>query len=129
MKMKRNIYKDGWHTVTGTFSFYVENGKLIKGLRYGDPFGPKLIYPYKWSKRLNCYDNVSGITARYGCWKNVTMKFILYIFIALLAFVMCGMCMYTAITSEDNNIKMLFCTIVSAAVGVVALLFAGGIIE
>ena len=57
------------------------------------------------------------------------MKFILYIFIALSAFIMCGMCMYTAITSEDNEIKMLFCTIVSAAVGVVSLLFAGGIIE
>ena len=70
----QDIYKDGWHTATGTFSFYVENGKLIKGLRYGDPFGPKLIYPYKWSKRLNCYDNVSGITARYGCWKNVTWR-------------------------------------------------------
>lgn len=57
------------------------------------------------------------------------MKFILYIFIALSSFVMCGMCLYTAITSEDNNIKMLFCTIVSAAVAVVALLFAGGIIN
>lgn len=57
------------------------------------------------------------------------MKFILYISIALLAFIMCGMCLYTAITSDDNNIKMLFCTIVSAAVGVVAVLFAGGVIE
>lgn len=57
------------------------------------------------------------------------MKFILYISIALSAFIMCGMCLYTAITSDDNNIKMLFCTIVSAAVGVVALLFAGGVIE
>ena len=57
------------------------------------------------------------------------MKFILYIFIAFSAFIMCGMCLYIAITAEDNNIKMLFCTIVSAAVAVVALLFAGGIIE
>lgn len=57
------------------------------------------------------------------------MKFILYIFIALSAFIMCGMCLYTAITSVDNNIKMLFCTTVSAAVAVVALLFAGGIIN
>ena len=57
------------------------------------------------------------------------MKFILYIFIALSAFIMCAMCLYTAIASEDNEIKMLFCTIVSAAVAVVALLFAGGIIE
>ena len=57
------------------------------------------------------------------------MKFILYIIIGLSAFVMCGMCLYTAITSEDNNMKMLFCTIVSAAVAVVALLFAGGVIE
>lgn len=57
------------------------------------------------------------------------MKFILYISIALLAFIMCGMCLYTAITTEDNNIKMLFCTMVSAAVAVVALLFAGGIIK
>ena len=57
------------------------------------------------------------------------MKFILYILISLSAFVMCGMCLYTAITAENNNIKMLFCTIVSAAVGVVAILFAGGIIK
>ena len=57
------------------------------------------------------------------------MKFILYIFIALSAFIMCGMCLYTAITAEDNNIKMLFCTIVSATVGVLSTLFAGGIIE
>lgn len=57
------------------------------------------------------------------------MKFILYIFIALSAFIMCGMCLYTAITSEDNNIKMLFCSIVSATVGVLSILFAGGIIN
>ena len=57
------------------------------------------------------------------------MKFILNIFIALSAFIMCGMCLYTAISSEDNNIKMLFCTIVSAAVAVVALLFAGGVLK
>ena len=57
------------------------------------------------------------------------MKFILYILISLSAFVMCGMCLYTAITSEDNNIKMLISTIVSAGVGAVALQFAGGIIE
>lgn len=57
------------------------------------------------------------------------MKFILYISIALSAFIMCGMCLYTAITSEDNNIKMLFCTIVSAGVATMSLLFAGGIIN
>lgn len=58
------------------------------------------------------------------------MKFILYVFIALLGFVMCGMCLYTAITSEDNNIKMLVCTMISAAVAVIATLFAaGGVIE
>lgn len=57
------------------------------------------------------------------------MKFILYIVIALTALIMCGMCLYTAVTSDDNHIKMLFCTIVSAAVAVVALLFAGGIIK
>ena len=57
------------------------------------------------------------------------MKFILYIFTALSAFIMCGMCIYTAITTEDNIIKMLYCTIVSAAVGVVALLFAGGVLK
>ena len=57
------------------------------------------------------------------------MKFILYIVIALSAFIMCGMCLYTAIISDDNKIKMLFCMIVNAAVGVVSLLFAGGVIE
>lgn len=51
--MKRNIYKDGWHTASETLSFYVENGKMIKGLSY---------------------DNMVGITARYGCWKNVTWR-------------------------------------------------------
>lgn len=68
--MKRNIYKDGWHTASETLSFYVENGRLIKGLTYGS----KLVYPYKWRTRLNCYDNVSGITARYGCWKDVNWR-------------------------------------------------------
>ena len=57
------------------------------------------------------------------------MKFILYVFIALLAFIMCGMCMYTAITADSNQIKMLFCTCVSAAVAIISLLFAGGIIN
>lgn len=57
------------------------------------------------------------------------MKFILYIFIALLAFVMCGMSLYTAITADSNQIKMLFCTFVSVAVAIISLLFAGGIIN
>lgn len=57
------------------------------------------------------------------------MKLILYIFIALSAFFMCGMCLYTGITSEDNIIKMLFCTVVSAAVATIAILFAGGVLE
>lgn len=72
---------------------------------------------------------LSGYTENGEYNLEVTMKFILYILISLSAFVMCGMCLYTAITSEDNNIKMLICTMVSAAVGVVAILFAGGIIE
>lgn len=57
------------------------------------------------------------------------MKFILYISIALSAFIMCGMSLYTAITADSNQIKMLFCTFVSAAVAITALLFAGGIIN
>lgn len=57
------------------------------------------------------------------------MKFILYIFIALSALIMCGMCLYTAITAEENNIKMMVCTIVCVAVAVMSLCFAGGIIE
>lgn len=72
--MKRNIYKDGWHTASETLSFYVENGRLIKGLNYDDSFGPKLVYPYKWIERLNCYDNVSGTSAHYGCLKNITWR-------------------------------------------------------
>lgn len=72
--MKRNNYKDGWHTVTETLSFYVENGKMIKGLSYDNPFEPKLVYPYKWIERLNCYDNVTGMTARYGCLKNIIWR-------------------------------------------------------
>lgn len=63
--MKRTVYIDGWHDRDG-WSFYVENGCLMRGVLGGDT----PVYPYKPS----CYggfDNVSGITARYGVLRKV----------------------------------------------------------
>lgn len=72
---------------------------------------------------------ISTYTPHSRWQKGKTMKFILYIFIALFGFVMCGMSLYTAISADSNQIKMLFCTFVSAAIAITALLFAGGIIN
>ena len=63
--MKRKVYTDGWHERCG-LSFYVENGRLIRGVMDG-----RTMYPYRITK--DGMDNVSGIAAKYGlmnwvCW-------------------------------------------------------------
>ena len=57
-KMAKIRYKDGWHT-TGNMAFYVENGRILRGVNND----MKTVYPYKYNKRHNCYDNVSGCEA------------------------------------------------------------------
>ena len=74
---KRTIYTDGWHKAKdfGTLEFYVENGRLIKGLVYvGTPRRMKTVYPYEWKQECNCYSKVSGVTATYGFYKNYLWK-------------------------------------------------------
>lgn len=64
--MKRRFYTDGWHD-RGSFSFYVEDGRLIRGMSYyGSP-----MYPYRYSPKYDRLDNVSGVPAYYGVLKTV----------------------------------------------------------
>lgn len=74
---KRTTYADGWHKAKdfGTLEFYVENGRLVKGLVYvGTPKRMKIVYPYEWKQECNCYSKVSGVTATYGFYKNYLWK-------------------------------------------------------
>ena len=70
---KRTTYIDGWHKAKeyGNLEFYVEGGRLIKGLLHvGGIDGVKVVYPYEWVPAYHCYSKVSGRTARYGCYKK-----------------------------------------------------------
>ena len=74
---KRTTYTDGWHKAKeyGNLEFYVENGRLIKGLLHvGGIDGVKAVYPYEWLPAYNCYSNVSGVTATYGCYKKYSWQ-------------------------------------------------------
>ena len=66
MEKKRDSYADGWHE-KGTLSFYVEDGRLIRGVRDGVP-----VYPYQYDKKYDHHTNVSGIPARYGVLAKVS---------------------------------------------------------
>ena len=58
--MKENVprmsWKDGWHE-DGKLDYYIENGRLIRGVYNG-----LTVYPYVYSK-YGGYDNASGIKA------------------------------------------------------------------
>ncbi len=62
---KRAIYKDGWHDA-GDLEFYVENGKLLRGVIDG-----RTVYPYRACK-TGGFDNISGVSAYYGVLKTVS---------------------------------------------------------
>ncbi len=55
---KRTVYLDGWHQ-SGKLEFYVENGRLIRGV-WADS---ERVSPYQYDKRLGCLVNASGIRA------------------------------------------------------------------
>lgn len=63
--MKRTVYSDGWHD-RGELSFYVEGGRLLHGVWDETT----TVYPYRPSP-YGGFDNVSGITARYGVLRTV----------------------------------------------------------
>lgn len=66
--MKRTVYTDGWHT-RGDFDFLVENGRLIRGVRYSEG-GAVTVYPF-CPVKSGGMDNVNGIIARYGILKKI----------------------------------------------------------
>nr|DAE76147.1 MAG TPA: hypothetical protein [Caudoviricetes sp.]DAT88954.1 MAG TPA: hypothetical protein [Caudoviricetes sp.] len=51
--------KDGWHVVYGE-NVYVENGKIIRGVKKGENDSEVTSYPYEYSEELNCWVNISG---------------------------------------------------------------------
>lgn len=63
--MKRMVYADGRHD-RGELSFYVEGGPLLHGVWDETT----TVYPYRPSL-YGGFDNVSGITARYGVLRTV----------------------------------------------------------
>lgn len=64
--IKRTVYVDGWHQ-SGKLEFYVENGRLIRGV-WADS---ERVSPYQYDKRLGCLVNASGIRATYGVLNRV----------------------------------------------------------
>lgn len=64
MKAKRTRYIDGWHEA-GYIDFFVENGRLIRGVMDG-----RTVYPYR-PVRSGGMDNVSGVSAYYGVLSTV----------------------------------------------------------
>lgn len=57
-KQKRMSWSEGWHEVNENFSYFIQNGCLVRGLSYGHP-----VYPYLKNTRFGGYDNASGISA------------------------------------------------------------------
>ena len=47
--------KDGWHTICG-WRVLVDNNRVTMGIG-----GEKPIYPYRWSKKENCWVNVAPV--------------------------------------------------------------------
>ena len=68
-------YQDGWHKIAG-YTIYVESGRVMRGVR-GPAWSPVPSYPYRWSRKLNCWCNESMTVdafragVRYG---TITMK-------------------------------------------------------
>jgi hypothetical protein len=51
--------KDGWHVVYGE-DVYVENGKVVRGVKKGENNSEVTSYPYEYNKDQDCWVNVSG---------------------------------------------------------------------
>lgn len=68
MEKKRDFYADGWHE-KDSLSFFVEEGRLLRGVR-----GGVTVWPYQYDKKYDHYTNVSGIPARYGVLRKVIWR-------------------------------------------------------
>lgn len=51
--------KDGWHVVYGE-NVYVENEKVIRGIKKDGNNSEVTCYPYEYNKDQDCWVNVSG---------------------------------------------------------------------
>lgn len=51
--------KDGWHVVHNE-DVYVENGKVIRGVKKGENNSEVTSYPYEYNKDHDCWVNISG---------------------------------------------------------------------
>lgn len=52
--------KDGWHIVKGE-EVYIENNKVLRGIKYDNNGNPVPSYPYKRC-RSGGYDNAVGVS-------------------------------------------------------------------
>ncbi len=62
--MKRTVYIDGWHKKNEYLEFYVEDGYLMRGVRYDGHGGEVTVYPCRRSP----YGGLDKVCpkARYG---------------------------------------------------------------
>lgn len=62
--------KDGWHTVKG-YEVYVEDGKIIRGVK--EDFNGQRVtaYPYKWDNACHawCIGTPTISAFRSDCWE------------------------------------------------------------
>lgn len=46
------MVKDGWHTIGENTDVYVEDGRVVRGLRYDSNSSPVTAYPYKSARMV-----------------------------------------------------------------------------
>lgn len=53
-------YKDGWHTICG-YSVYVENDRIVRGIKLDRNKSPVPAYPYRRDKKNGGWNKCSGV--------------------------------------------------------------------
>lgn len=56
-RRNKAMTKDGWHLVYG-YMVYTENGRVLRAL---SDDGQRALYPYRWSEKLQCRTECTGI--------------------------------------------------------------------
>lgn len=66
-------YKDGWHKVCG-YSVYVENDRIMRGVKRDDNGGLVSAYPYHRDKRNGGWNECVGVKVdTFRCSYNYAM--------------------------------------------------------
>ena len=63
----KNVMSDGWHYTREGFRYYVEAGRIVRGVTSKE----MTCYPYRWDAKYNCYTSVSPI-ATYSNLRRLT---------------------------------------------------------